>query len=222
MAYSEWTIWQLVDGSFPSGGFAHSSGMEAAWKQGEVADAAALGSFIQASLAQAGRGSLPFVGAAYDEPERFARIDAHQDAALTNHVARRASRAQGRGLLSAAIASFPETDFNSLETPCRTHGSPGHLAPVFGGVLRALQQTRAQAANAFVYTYLRGIVSAAVRLGIVGPLEGQRMTARYGPDAQRLAEACRDLTPDDVTQTAPVLELYQAGHDRLYSRLFQS
>ena len=38
----------------------------------------------------------------------------------------------------------------------------------------------------------------------------------------RLAARCADLDEKDVVQTAPVIDLLQAGHDRLYSRLFQS
>ena len=30
-------VWQLVDSAFPTGAFAHSLGLEAAWHHGEVA-----------------------------------------------------------------------------------------------------------------------------------------------------------------------------------------
>jgi urease accessory protein UreF len=30
------------------------------------------------------------------------------------------------------------------------------------------------------------------------------------------------LSMDDAAQTAPLIDLWQASHDRLYSRLFQS
>ena len=36
------------------------------------------------------------------------------------------------------------------------------------------------------------------------------------------ARQCAALTLDDLAQPAPVLDLLQAAHDRLYSRLFQS
>ncbi len=222
MAPSEWTIWQLIDASFPAGGFAQSGGLEAACKYGAVWDSDSLDAFLKANLVQTARGVLPFVFAVYDQPDHFETVDRRQDAMLTSHVANRASRAQGRGLLSASIASFPEADFTHLDTPCRVDQSPGHLAPVFGGVLQALNQTRSQTAKAFLFITLRGTISAAVRLGLVGPLEGQRLTTRYGQEAEQLAETCRDLVPDDAAQTMPVAELFQAGHDRLYTRLFQS
>ena len=33
---SDWLTWQVVDSAFPTGAFAHSYGLEAAWQQGEV------------------------------------------------------------------------------------------------------------------------------------------------------------------------------------------
>jgi len=38
----------------------------------------------------------------------------------------------------------------------------------------------------------------------------------------RLAADCAGLDVDDLAQVAPVADLFQATHDRLYSRLFQS
>ena len=103
-AAPDFLIWQLVDSAFPTGGFAHSSGLEAAWQHGEVRGRTELVSFIEASLDQLGHAGLPFVLAAFDAPEKLAEFDALCDAFTTNHVANRASRAQGRAFLAAVAA----------------------------------------------------------------------------------------------------------------------
>jgi len=64
----DWLLWQLADSAFPTGGFAHSSGLEAAWHHGELRNSAELASFVDASLRQFGRSALPFTLAAYAEP----------------------------------------------------------------------------------------------------------------------------------------------------------
>jgi urease accessory protein len=68
----------------------------------------------------------------------------------------------------------------------------------------------------------RGVLSAAVRLGIVGSYHAQRMLDAASRDLPRLLERSSALEAEDVCQTAPVLDLLQSAHDRLYSRLFQS
>jgi urease accessory protein len=68
----------------------------------------------------------------------------------------------------------------------------------------------------------RGVLSSAVRLGLVGSYEAQRLTHDCAAEADEVWRTCRDLDADDIAQTAPIIDLWQAAHDRLYSRLFQS
>jgi urease accessory protein len=98
----------------------------------------------------------------------------------------------------------------------------GHLAPVFGAVMRQLGVSRETAVRLFFFHYLRGLLAAAVRLNIVGPLEAQTLQHRLAPQAETILRRCESLTLDDIAQPAPLLELWQGAQDRLYSRLFQS
>src|SRR5439155_25359702 len=77
---SDWLTWQIVDSAFPTGAFAHSWGLEAAWQQGEVNDLDALRAFLEASIQQAGYASLPLVNDAYRSPEQLEALDALADA----------------------------------------------------------------------------------------------------------------------------------------------
>ena len=89
---NQWLTWQIVDSAFPTGAFAHSFGLEAAWQHGEIRHAGELRQFLKAAVQQAAFGSLPLVNAAYREPDRLEAFDARADAFLLNHVANRASR----------------------------------------------------------------------------------------------------------------------------------
>src|SRR6187200_2400730 len=98
--------WQLVDSAFPTGAFAHSGGLEAAWQSGEVPAAADLTAFLQASLQQAAGTTAAIVALATRSPDRFVELDDFTDAMLLNTVANKASRSQGQALLAAATRVF--------------------------------------------------------------------------------------------------------------------
>ena len=110
---TDWLFLQLADSAFPAGGFAHSSGLEAAWQQGEV-NAGSLGRFVRDAVSQAGRGSLPFVLAAHDEPRDLGVVDFRCDAFLRNAVANRASRVQGRAWIGTVERSFPRPEVRAM------------------------------------------------------------------------------------------------------------
>ena len=113
----DWLLWQLADSAFPTGGFAHSAGLEAAWQHGEVRNRAELLSWLDASLAQLAHAALPFVNAAHAEPLRVSEFDRLCDAFTSNHVANRASRLQGKALLAAVQRIFPEPGLQAAATP---------------------------------------------------------------------------------------------------------
>jgi len=211
---ASWLLWQIADSAFPAGGFAHSAGLEAAWRQGEVPRAGGLASFLEAALRQAAAGGLPFVVCGWRSPEDLPALDQHCDAWTTNHVANRASRLQGRAFWSTATRTF--------RAGPAVPPDPGHLAPVFGALLRELRVPLETTARLFLFLGLRGWISSAVRLGLCGPLEGQTLQHRCAPLAEELVRQAADLTLDDLAQTAPLLDLWQGAQDRLPIRLFQS
>ncbi|MCX6893972.1 MAG: urease accessory protein UreF [Verrucomicrobia bacterium] len=214
---NDWLVWQLVDSAFPTGGFAHSSGLEAAWQHGEVRGRVELLSFAETSLEQLGHAGLPFVLAAFAAPEKLAEFDQLCDAFTTNHVANRASRAQGRAFLAAVERVFSaECGMRNAELCC------AHFAPVFGACLRRLEISRELTGRMFFFNHLRSALAAAVRLNIVGPMEAQVLQHKLAVRAEAVRQECAALTLDEIAQTAPLLDLWQGAQDRLYSRLFQS
>lgn len=233
---NNWLVWQLVDSAFPTGGFAHSSGLEAAWQHGEVRGREELVSWIEASLSQLGHAALPLALAAFDEPEKLSEFDQLCDAFTSNHVANRASRAQGRAFLAAIerIFNFCGSRGNEAQTGNGSQSlltsaaveniSPpfAHFAPVFGACLRRLEISRETTGQMFFFNHLRGALAAAVRLNIVGPMEAQMLQQKLSPKAEAILLRCEKLSLDDLAQTAPLLDLWQGAQGRLYSRLFQS
>ena len=215
-------LWQLADSAFPSGGFAHSGGLESAAKWGLVRDRASFVAFLHSALCAVKRGQLPFVNTAVNEPETFEKIDRQCNAFLQSHVANRGSRRQGRAFLSSSAKIFSSAPIRSLAKSTRTLDLPGHFAPAFGAVCGLLGIEACDARRLYIFVNLRGLVSSAVRLGIVGPIEGQGIQNELGTACAKMAEAFGEVPLEAAVQSSPVVEILQATHDRMYSKLFQS
>jgi urease accessory protein len=246
-SFDRWLFLQLADSAFPTGGFAHSAGLEAAWQHGEIRNRHELVSYIEACLYQLGHAALPFVTAAHNKPYRLEEFDNLCESFITNHIANRASRAQGKAFLNVVQRIFFQGDDINRQTEndlgvrsqfdLTPNGSPvpngprhpkppptrfAHFAPIFGACLCSLNVAAETTNHLFFFSHLRSLVAAAVRLNIVGPMEAQSLQHRLAPKAQKIIEKCESLTLDNIAQTSPLLDLWQSTHDRLYSRLFQS
>jgi urease accessory protein len=218
----EWPVWQLADATFPAGGLAHSGGMEAASKWGELRDMQHIESFLHDQLTQTAHSSVPAVQAAWENPAHAATIDRFIQAFLSNHVANRASRAQGKAFLISAEAAFGLPICRQMRDGIQSRRMHGHFSVVFGAVAAGLEIDLTQSTRLFLYIALRGLISSGIRLGIIGPLEGQSLLYHMRSFVDRLAADRRTGAPRVMAQTAPLVELFQASQDRIYSRLFQS
>ncbi len=189
---------------------------------GTLPMAPAVRAFALQALAQCGRSALPLVTAAHQRADDLADLDRLVDAFLSNPVANRASRAQARALLTSVARSFQDARVAPLELRVKSEGMAGHYAPLFGAIFNLLDVALVDTQRAFLFMSLRGVTSAAVRLGVIGAYEAQTLHADVATWIDTIIQECGALAPDEIAQTSPLIDLFQSTHDRLYSRLFQS
>jgi len=207
-------IWQ-GDGAFPSGSFAFSNGLEALGEaplDSVLRDALLLrwGSAERVVLAQAHR--------AGGDVAAIAAADAALEAATPPAPLRDGSRRNGAAfLLAHARIGTPSAEM--LRAACRVGVCLGHLAAMQGAVFRALGLDLAASIASAGYAMLAALVSASVRLGRVGVIEGQRALAAALPTLANLA-ATPPPPEAQVGGFVPLLDIAACRHARSGMRLF--
>lgn len=97
-----------------------------------------------------------------------------------------------------------------------------HAAPITGVVFATLGVSLETTQRVVLFVAARGVLSAAVRLGVTGSYDAQRLQSECAGFSATVLARYRDAGPADLAQTAPFIDILQGAHDRLYSRLFQS
>jgi urease accessory protein len=222
------TVLQFADGLFPSGGFAHSFGLETYAQAGMVCDAGGLEAFVRVHL-EGGAGPADAVVAALaahagigGDLEACVALDQRLDAMKTVPEFRAASRQMGRqtARVAATLAGDPFTA--GLARAIDDELTPGHHAAVFGAVTGRAGASPETVATAFLYSTAALLVGAGLRLLPIGQLEGQRVLAAMREPIARLARAAAAAEVDDVWSFTPGLEVAGLRHAELDRRLFRS
>lgn len=216
---------QLGDSALPSGGYAFSNGLESAWRHGLVPDADAFEQCLTDQLFQVREGELPFVHACYAaarlERERFVDLVAFYDANQLTPTIRRASEVLGRNWTRLIERLDTDRASGGPRLWLVEAGLPAHMTPLFGATLRLAGIDEADALGLYVHQFIRDQASAAVRLGICGPMEAVGIHRRVLPDVDRLmADAARPY--EEVARWLPAWDVAQCRHEDLYTRLFQN
>ncbi len=217
---------QIVDSAFPLGGFAFSSGLESITKLGLIRDRAAFEKYLNDHLKQVVSGDIPFVNSAFrrigdgfDSVEPVFKV---RDAFVAIPAMRKASITQGRSLLSTMRAVYSDYAFAEFADWLHRRNLLPHLAPTFGVCAGISGLPHRDALSGYCYMSLRDQITAAVRLGLLGPHDGQRALRNALAQLDAALDSALDLEYHQAFRTCYALEIAQAHHSRLYSRLFQS
>ena len=214
-------IWQ-ADGTFPSGSFAFSYGIEGVLAQRGSVGQPELAELTRAILRQrwAGFDRVAVVRAfrAGDEPGAIGVLDHEVEAATLTEPLRGGSRRNGAAF-PAAHARLGEATAHRLREAIRARTCLGHLPVMQGAVWRAMGLSEADAQIVSGYTVASQVIAAAVRLGAIGALQGQAVLQSCLPEIERFAASAIDADAP-LQGFLPFLDIASARHARAELRLF--
>jgi urease accessory protein len=214
-------IWQ-ADGAFPSGSFAFSYGVEGVVALRSKLDGAALAELTVTIIRQrwitCDRVALVRAFRAAGNLDAIADIDRDVEASTFGSTIREGSRRNGGSFL-ASHARLGEATAVRLRQAVASGVCLGHIAVMQGVVWQAMGLDEKLAQIAAGYIAASGAVTAAVRLGAIGALEGQKVLRGCLPLIDTLVA---EPVPEDseLSSFIPFLEIAAARHARADLRLF--
>ena len=217
----------LCDSLFPVGGFAYSDGLEAATASGAIANATALGDWMDVCLddliAKSEGPTLLLAWSAFHEQDwdAIAELDAEITALRPSATARRASRAMGLRLATTWQALYPDATLARL-VACGPRRAIGPTLPVaFAAVCASSGVDRRMSAEAFAYTRLAATISSAMRLMPIGQTDAHRLLATMLARVPQVVDAMMVRTAR-AESFAPAMDVAAMSQQYLHSRLFRS
>ena len=211
--------------AFPVGAFAYSHGLEKAVEKGLIKDRATLGAWLEDLITLGSlRNDLIVLAAAWRAATRqnaaeLAKV-AELAAALQPSAERRLETiTQGGSFLLQIDAAWPCAAVRLLRA-----AHTGDVAyPVAVGVAAA-GHALALAPTLLGYgmAFVGNLLSASIRLSVIGQTDGQRLTVALLPHLQEAATHAADSTLDDIGSATFAADLVSMQHETQYTRLFRS
>jgi urease accessory protein len=210
---------------FPIGAFAYSHGLEWAVEAGDIVDARSLEAWLVDLLEF---GALRSDGILFSAAFRHATaadwpalIEANALAvALAASAERRLeTTAQGAAFVAATRAAWDCEPLRRLDQmPDRRIAYPTAVAAAASGHRLPLGASL----EAFVLAQAANLVSAALRLGVIGQTDAQKIVAALLPPIRALARAAHGAGLADLGGAAFRSDIAAMRHETQYSRLFRS
>ena len=218
---------RFVDSFFPSGGYAFSSGLEAAVQGGAVRNAEELSLYVVELLTTGiGEREAVAVGLAHDACvsgilEIAFKADRELEAMKLGRESRTASRQMGRQVIRLAAEQIDRHQLiEDYLAAVEAERTPGHVAVSLGLTLAAAGWSKEDTIAAFLYQTATGFVAAAMKLMSIGQREGQRLLESW---LEVIELVSHKAAHQRVLQSwSPVQDIYAMRHSRLESRLFRS
>ncbi len=207
--------------AFPIGGFAYSHGLEFAVEAGSVQDRDSLqlwiGDLLRYGSARTDAAIIAAGWHAMRGEGSYTVADIAELSAALQPSAERYLEATtlGRCFMDAVFASWP-----SPELAESANINPLTYPTAIGIAAAAHSIELTLVLEAFTLAFVSNQTSAAIRLGVIGQTDGQRIIAALLPDIQAVVAVPHNL--EDIGTCTFAADLASIQHETQYTRLFRS
>lgn len=215
---------QLGDSFFPSGGTSFSWGLETLRADGLVRTSSDVEALVAGQLERRWAGfDRPAVIAAHTaagDLDRVCAIDREVDAATLAREAREGARRVGAAVLKVH-EGMGTAGAAGYRARIGEGGALGQMAVVQGFIARASGLDAETACALSAHQLVLSIVSAALRLGLLGHVDAQRILAgQRGRVAELMSQPCPEVF--ELHAYAPAAEIAMMRHETGSGRMFAS
>ena len=224
MIDSRLALMQLSDSFFPSGSFTLSHGLEAMVQTNQIHNPQDIETFLHLLLHnKVGSSDLIALIHAHrastnNDLKEVRRADAYLYAQMLIQTTREAQQRSGQALLLVARSTWNDPQLEALQEDVDVKKTPGLHPIVFAIIGRAVHLSERDTSFAFV----TGIVSAAIRLGILGHLGAQSILCRMATEIDLIVSQSLSLSLDEMWSCTPAIDIAQMSHHRLTSKQFST
>jgi urease accessory protein len=212
--------------SFPVGAFAYSHGLEWAVEAGLVHDAESLRAWATHLLDRgAPRQDAVLLARAYRRlDDEAALLQTAELAAALKGTAELAQETvvQGVAFLRTVRAAWPQPRLDALAAVFARDGVELALPVAVGVSAAAHGIDLAATLRFFLHGVAANMVSAAIRLSMIGQTDGQRVTAALEPVILSTASLAQAADPDALWSAVPMVDWCSMRHETQHTRLFRS
>lgn len=219
-------IMQLAGGTFPSGGFSQSWGLETYVAGNEIKSGEAFQTFVESYLRTTiSRCEGPILCEAYRlaetwDMDEMAALEELSCACKVTRESRESSLRMGKAFLRITADILEDEKMDALKN--RFKGNGMTYPVVFGLVCRLLDVEAEEAVRAFVFSTVNGLVQSAVKLIPLGNTEAQRILLRLQTEMERCTQEALSWPTDQISNFCPGLDIASILHETLPVRLYMS
>ncbi len=218
------TLMAWLSPAYPVGAYAYSHGLEWAVEAGDIKDRASLVDWVAGILVH-GSGhndAVLFVNALHDAQAGGGRLPVLAELAVALAASRERrleSLQQGAAFLAATRAAWPHPD---IERFAEAVGGNTPYCIVFAAAAAAHDIPLRPTLESFVSAFASNLVSACVRLNVIGQTDGQKAIAELTTVARAVADRAEQSSLDELGGSAFRADIAAMRHETQNSRLFRS